>query len=390
MRNRVVLLLCLLFAQMANADNQKSIGIFTYRSSAVKPWDPDSIKSGITGSEEAIIYMSEQLVRLGYKVIVFGDPPENSAYVKTEANPRYVGLEFDDGTHFDVAVAWRSPDMADVLRKRASAVYLWPHDTFYWRLSSFQINGFDDVFWMSQWHRKQWISVNPGFVKFNNIFGNGISPEQFKPVHERANPYSCIYGSNYARGLEILLDIWPDVKRQFPRATLDIYYGWQHWGLLTPEKEATMRKQIAELASLGVIDHGLVGHEELNRAYEQTSLWTYPCTAPETFCITALRAQMAGAVPVIIEGSALGETVRNGYKCTKQEEYLGTLLKAMQEVDKITVADRQKMGEFVLKEYTWKVLAEKWKKLFDAQAAKNASVNNSKDAAAATELQKIP
>ncbi len=139
-----------------------------------------------------------------------------------------------------------------------------------------------------------------------------------------------------------------------------------------------MRKQIANLADFGVKDHGLVGHEELNRAYEKASLWTYPCVAPETFCITGLRAQMAGAVPVIIEGSALNETVRYGYKCGSQEEYLGALLKALKEADKITVADRQKMGDFILKEYTWKVLAEKWKKLFESHAPKNVPVEASK------------
>ncbi len=217
MANRIILLLCLLLAPVVNAGEQKTIGIFTYKAPIVRPWDPDSIKSGITGSEEAIIYMSEQLARLGYKVIVFGDPPVNSPYSKPEVNPRYVNLDFDDGTKFDVAVAWRTADIGSELRKRANTVYLWPHDTFHWHLSGAQINAFNDVFWMSQWHRKQWISVNPGFVKFSHIFGNGISPEQFRPIQERSNPHSCIYGSNYARGLEILLDIWPEVHKQFPK-----------------------------------------------------------------------------------------------------------------------------------------------------------------------------
>ena len=79
---------------------------------------------------------------------------------------------------------------------------------------------------------------------FTKIFGNIVNPDQFESIQERKNPYACIYGSNYAQGLEILLDHWPEIKRQFPRASLDIYYGWQHWAMLAPEKEAKMRLQI--------------------------------------------------------------------------------------------------------------------------------------------------
>ncbi len=39
----------------------ESILISTFAVKGVKPWDPDSIKQGITGSEEAVIYMSQKL-----------------------------------------------------------------------------------------------------------------------------------------------------------------------------------------------------------------------------------------------------------------------------------------------------------------------------------------
>lgn len=361
-----LILFCALTFCLDSVEAKRTIGFFTYQGCGGKPWDPDSIKSGITGSEEAIIYMSKELAELGFAVTVFANPPDNSSYSLPTANPRYVPCIVNEDTKLDIAIAWRTPGSVDVLKQIGKHVYLWPHDTFHWHMPLDQINTFKDVLWLSKWQRDQWISVNPAFVKFNKIFGNGITPNQFQPIQERTNPHSCIYGSNYARGLELLLDIWPEVKKEFPKATLDIYYGWQHWGLLSPEKEKKMRKQIEDLVSLEVHEHGLVGHEELNRAYEKASLWTYPCIAPETFCITGIRAQLSGAIPVIIEGSALKETVRYGYKCQKPEEYLATLLQALRESDKISVEDRKKMGEFVLKEYTWKSIAEKWKVLFDS------------------------
>jgi glycosyltransferase involved in cell wall biosynthesis len=257
------------------------------------------------------------------------------------------------------------PHIAKNLKQIAQKVYLWPHDVLE---SSFTTQDFDDVLWLSRWQRDQWISVQPSFAKFTKIFGNGINPEQFRPVSVRKNPFSCIYASNYARGLEVLISIWPNIKKLFPLSKLDIYYGWQHWGLLPNFREQQLRKSIAHLPD--VIEHGQVGHEELNRAYEASSFWTYPCIASETFCISALRAQLAGSVPVIIKHSALEETVRHGYCCSRIEDYYSTLKNALSRAEEIDNAYRLRMGEFILNTFTWERIAYKLKGLFDLDVVK--------------------
>jgi glycosyltransferase involved in cell wall biosynthesis len=346
-------------------DEKKTIGIITHKVLGVPAWDPDSVQSGITGSEEAVIYISQELAELGYQVIVFGNPPENSPYSAPSANPRYVDIFLNDYQHLDIAISWRMPAIAQALKNLAKKVYLWPHDICAEKLTPQQIEGFDDVLWLSKWQRSNWISINAGFSKFKNVFGNGVLPEQFSNVEERKNPFSCIYGSNYARGLELLIDMWPKVKTRFPKATLDIYYGWECYNLLSANQKDLLRSNIKRLSSQGVSEKGRVGHEELNRAYANASFWTYPCTQAETFCITALRAQFAGAIPVILESSALAETVRHGYKCFHPNHYLHTLLRAMREAEKIDLNERSKMREFISQEYTWKIIARKWRSLFE-------------------------
>ena len=345
---------------------KKTIGIFTALIEGSSPWDPDSIHSGISGSEEAIIYMSQQLADLGYQVLIFGDPPKHSPHSKPLSNPRYVPLNAPLQDPFDIAIAWRLPIKAPELKKRGVKLYFWPHDTWTTALSKEQITSFDEVLWLSEWQRKQWISKNPGFSKFTKIFGNGILPKQFNSVTERKNPYSCIYASNYGRGLQHLLDLWPSIKAEFPQATLDIYYGWTHFGLLSPQQELSMKEQIKKLAPLSVYEHGKVGHQALAKAFEEASFWTYPCNAPETFCITALKAQLAGALPVIIKQTALAETCRYGFSCTQKEEYLKTLLQAMQSAESISLEDRVKMRSFILEDFSWEKLALKWDALFQA------------------------
>jgi glycosyltransferase involved in cell wall biosynthesis len=272
-----------------------------------------------------------------------------------------------------LAIAWRQPHAAPNLHAFAQRVYLWPHDTISREVSQEEINAFDDVLWLSEFQRKQWVGINPGFARFRKLFGNGIEPAQFRAMKDRTNPRSCIYASNYSRGLDILLDLWPDVRTRFPDATLDLYYGWHDLKTIKPEKYAKMHAQVANYADLGVKEHGMVGQDELNEAFHNASLWTYPCTFPETFCITALRAQFSGTVPVIINYAALKETVRHGFKCISKEEYLSILLKALGEAEKISLKERKNMGAFILQEFTWEKLALKLARKFDRNAKHFAS-----------------
>lgn len=350
----------------------KTIGIFTFLPKGVNPWDPESIKTGITGSEEAVIYAAEELKKLGFKVVIFGEPPLNSFHSHPHANPRYVSMSTQENIPIDIAISWRAPAAAHHLRQFATQVYLWPHDITNQKISTYLAQGFDDVLWLSSFQRAQWMTVSPGFAKYQNIYGNGIQANQFREVTERENPYSCIYGSNYGQGLEYLLDLWPGVKKEFPRATLDIYYGWEHWGFLSPAEEAKVRKQIADYAPLGVKEHGLVSHEEIHRAYERASFWTYPLKFHETFCITALKAQFGGAIPVARAVTGLTESMRHGYRCSTQEAYAAILFRALKGANEITLDQRKAMRDFILKEYTWAKVTQKWKAKFDQVEALSA------------------
>lgn len=358
-----LLLLLFLLCCCNSEPPQKTICIMTYKVPGEKPWGPESLQQGIAGSEEAVIYMSQELAQLGYKVTVLGNPPVDSPL---HANPRYLDIDHDDGAQYDIAISWRRPTNAKQLKKRAHKVYFWPHDSCNRSLTDAQIDRLDGVLWLSKWQRSQWMSFNPGLAKFTTICGNGVY-FPYKNSHVE-NPYSCIYSSSYSRGLEVLVDIWPLVKKRFPKATLDLYYGWKHWGALSPEQEATLRARVEKLAALDVREHGMVSHAQLDAAHQKASIWAYPCTVTETFCITALRAQAAGNIPAILDGSALSETVRHGFRCTKREEYLETLLQALQYAETASEKDRQNIGAFVREEFTWKAIALKWKELFDAQS----------------------
>lgn len=126
------------------------------------------------------------------------------------------------------------------------------------------------------------------------------------------------YFSAYYRGLEVLLKMWPKIREAVPDAELRIYYGWGSWDALEGENGREFHERIdkllEELADSGVTEYGRVDHETLAEAMRQTKVWAYPTEFPEIHCITALKAQAAGCIPVVTDVGALSETVITGEK----------------------------------------------------------------------------
>lgn len=129
--------------------------------------------------------------------------------------------------------------------------------------------------------------------------------------------YSVGYFSSYDRGLECLLDMWPKVVEQVPKATLDIAYGWDMFDQFyanDPEKQQWKFTMIQKLNQPGVSEHGRLSHEDLAKLMKSIQVWAYPTEFTEIHCITALKAQEAGCIPVVNVMGALDETVKSGIK----------------------------------------------------------------------------
>lgn len=124
--------------------------------------------------------------------------------------------------------------------------------------------------------------------------------------------HSLGWFSSYDRGLDVLLEILEEVKKEIPDFTLDVYYGWDvfdkfHSG--NPERMKWKWQMIRKMHDLGVKEHGRVSHEELAKAMKEIQVWAYPTSFPEIDCITATKVQMAGIEPVTSGLAALQTSV---------------------------------------------------------------------------------
>lgn len=138
--------------------------------------------------------------------------------------------------------------------------------------------------------------------------------------------HSVIYASSYDRGLTTLLEIWPAVRALVPDATLDIFYGWDSFDAVHKQNPEMMKfkwqiiRKLHELKGQGVTEHGRLDHQALAKEFKKHKVWAYPTEFTEIHCITALKAQEAGCIPVTTGCYALKETVQNNVYTVECED----------------------------------------------------------------------
>ena len=295
---------------------EKSICIMT-GDTALDEWGPWSLKEGIGGSEEAIIRLAPKLQKLGYKVVVFAKPGSRTGLYDGVMWRNFWDCNLED--EFDIFVAWRAPFIFE--RKiKARKSYLWLHDVMEeGEFGTNRIANFDKCILLSKYHRSLFPMIPDDKVLMS---GNGIDPEDFEAYDKigefKRDPHKIIYASSHVRGLAYIYKIWPEVKKAVPDASLDVFYGRESYDKVhkgNPERMKWMDDMIAKAKELdGVTDHGKVSQTKIVDQSFRSGIWAYPCPFPEIYCITAIKSQAAGAIPVASNFAALDETIQFGHK----------------------------------------------------------------------------
>lgn len=343
----------------------KDLVIFTGQ--AWEEWNPDSAKTGIGGSEEAVINMAQRFKNLGWNVTVFGSHgAEPKEYDGVWYRPWWdIGID----EPVDVFIAWREPNIFE-FKINAKQTYLWLHDTVEREaLTPKRLLNITKVIVLSKWHRDLYPNV-PDHKMF--VSRNGIVPDHFKADGIERDKNKILYTSAPNRGLLCLLEMWPKIREKVPEAQLYWAYGWQTFdkaASTNPQMQAYKRAVVDKLQQEGVHELGRIGHEELAKHMLSANIWAYPTEFTEISCITAMKMQAAGAVPVCTTVAALDETVQHGIKFAVQDIY--TNPEAQQQfIDKIVelltndYPHRQEMIDWALSFYDWDTVANEWNNEF--------------------------
>lgn len=349
-----------------------TIGIFC--GDSWETWSPPSVTKGIGGSEEAVIYLTRELAKLGHTVYVWN---------KCDAPGTYDGVEYIDYLDYDerpvdVLVGWRN-EQAFKYGKNYKLGYLWLHDTQDSRkvLEAMKL-GANKVMVLSRYHRRLY-----PMLRNEQLFltRNGINVADFDQDVARV-PHRMFWGSSYDRGLREVLENWPKIKLEIPDATLHIAYGWETREKMArangPDSVKQFERVKADTEKLmdqeGITHLGRISHEQVAKELLEADVWGYPTWWPEISCITAMKAQAGGAIPVVAPTAAVAETVQYGMKTDRGyyhdltmnvtmpseliEQWVDAVLRVMRSEDREEY--RQKMMSWARGYFSWEKVAQEW------------------------------
>lgn len=361
---------------------------------AMDPWGPSSLAQGIGGSEEAVILLSREIAALGWRVEVYAHPPSNQAAVDEHGVVWMPYGAFDPEEPCDVFVGWRQFRHGGAfhqgLNRSAKQSWLWLHDAIIpEHFDPSWMGSVDVIFCLSEFAAKP---LPDAFRHKLVLTKNGLNAGQLRDGPNF--PTQFIFASSPDRGLECTLSEWPAIHKALPGSRLHVFYGFNKYYLAAMADRPEMREAKVRIERLarahGVVWHGMVGQDVLSTAFAECGFWLYPTEWPETSCITAMKAQAMGAIPITSRFPEsgvpetcvydLGPPAREGSIYTSPEwraEWRAAVIEAAQTDHE---RYRAEMKAWARQTYSWKVVAKQWTNLFRKRSS--AAGKNSRKPAA--------
>lgn len=323
-------------------------------------WTPESLKTGLGGSEIAIIHLTKAWAKLGYQVTVYNNCGTRSGiYDGVEYLPH---SQFNKYDSFDTLIIWRYPWRL-YSGTKAKRIWLDLHEVLRpEQVTKGKLEKYDKIFVKSAYHRSLLPEVGEEQVA---IASNGVDAAYFQYSQAAKDPYKLIYASNYIRGLERMLTYgWPIINKEIPQAHLHIYYGWPRTENNKPENKSWTEKMMKLMNQPGVTEHGRIGVQALIQEKSTAAIHYYGCTFQEIDCISVRESASVGCVPVTTDHAALSEksycikVAGNPYNSETQEGVAYKIVELLK--DPSILAEISQQFQELAQQETWEKTAKLW------------------------------
>jgi glycosyltransferase involved in cell wall biosynthesis len=326
---------------------------FLYRGA---PFSGETMRrASLGGIESSIVQLAEALAARGHDVTVFNSIPapayefgvqwrplaEASQRARGEIGIAVASPKAFDGTSFRTRIFWLHNPIRSWQQIRRGNV--WP---FMKTRPLFVLLG--------EYHKKhvpRWLPSSG-----RTIVHHGIQEDFFRgePLSEPPPPHALFTSQPY-RGLDWLLDLWGEIKRQVPAATFDVFAPKPH------QAAANAAKSAAE----GVSFRGSISRAGLVQELGTARVQLIPGHRDETYCLAAAEAIAAG-VPVVTMGiGSLPERVRdgvNGFIARSKDEFIVRTVALLSDNGLWRAMHQQCLSDPALS--TWDERAKEWEALF--------------------------
>jgi glycosyltransferase involved in cell wall biosynthesis len=379
------------------------------------PYDGVTLsKRGLGGSESAVIYMSANLVKLGFQVTVFCECDTDNARPGTYDGVQYKHLYelAHDDCEYDVIISSRSVEpfvpvdwdrswcrhdhmLYNTLQGSKAHKVLWMHDTF---CSGDHVleqlvmhNHFQEMFVLSDWHMTYVLNCDHGARRNYEVLKrktwitrNGVNIWQPYVDVSTKDPWQFVYNASVSKGMQILLEhVWPRIHEAHPEAKLKVIGGYYKFRSDQPPDEQEQlwhRLKDAHNQKLGVHFTGIIPQPQIAEILAASTAMIYPNAFPETFGISALESLCYNTPLITNRFGALEETAVD-IACYKvdyaiQPNSLFPLINTAHQVDafvhevlqviqnRYLLQQKQHACSIVKPWVTWNTVALQWKQHF--------------------------
>lgn len=324
------------------------------------PFDEDLYKEkGMGGSETALIEVAKYLKEITQKpVIVFNGREENKicssgVIYRTSLEMHDYFCKFEPDTH----IAWRHN-----VKLTNAKTYLWCHDLVTPGAEMHQ--NYEKIICLSEFH-KNYVQVQQNIPSDKIVISrNGIDITRFETdLKIQKEETKIVWPSSPDRGLnEAIAIIEKAREKSGTDFTLHVYYGFDNmkkYGGGFAQMAIALEEKIKQRPWIKY--HGNLEQRKLAKELLSSSIWLYPASFIETYCITVLEAVASGVYPIVKEIGALKNTV----KPFSDKEMADLLFLDVHETekwaDRVIEAFEQKKWQRVSMEgfdYSWKGVAK--------------------------------
>jgi glycosyltransferase involved in cell wall biosynthesis len=312
-----------------NGKYMKIAFLFGAWSIGSRPLDFNNLWSsprGLTGSDLGVAITAKEMAKLGHDVSLFTVHGTNKPDTWEGVKLYHIGEKntLIDNT-FDAVVSWSEPDiLRDLPARPVKAVCMMLNDFTYCQ------PGFDNA--VDVWTAPCQMLIDhlmtkpeaPPRHKFEVLY-LGCEPSWYS---DKRIPGLMFWASSPDRGLHLLLQEFPKIKKAVPHAELRIFYNFNYSSVEGMEPNSNnhphflelghraryMKEAIKRLEPLGVKMMGSVSRERMEEEMSMASVLACPTDTvafTEGYSCTIAESHASYCVPVISDTDCLGHVYEN-------------------------------------------------------------------------------
>ena len=332
-------------------------GILFYVGFSKENWNLSySETHALGGSENAVINLAKELSQW-YSIVISGDVLEETVNMNGN-NITFINRFNLKNVNYKIIIVSRYVSFFTIFPNyKCEKMILMAHDIHFLnnltgcKKSSEEIikkNKIDLCICLTNWQKGVYSKLYPQ-LKYQ-IINNGITVEKKECIKI---PNTFIYTSGSIRGLERLLELWPEILSVLPDAKLNIS-SYEEF-----PKDAFDEKLKETIDSFSSIKHhGKLNKNQLYKLMELSEYWLYPCCFDETSCITALEMMAHNVICLYYPRAGLTDTMNGN----------GIQISHGNEIEKLNLKEKTKIiekGKKYIETCSWKHRAKKWKKIIE-------------------------